>query len=81
MVMTKTTTLTQEDFCRHKPHCRRSEWIYATIPDYQTYFEALHWLRKERKYPLICAEGGEGDSYKFKFLCEQEYILFVLRWT
>ena len=81
MVMTETTTLTQEDFCHHKPHCKRNKWMYATVPDYQTYFEAHHWLHKERKYPLIFVEGGKGDSYRFKFLCEQEYILFALRWT
>ena len=78
--MKETTTLTQEVFCRHKPHCGRNKWIYATVPDFQTYFKALHWLREERKYPLIFAEGGEGDAFRFKFLCEQEYILFVLRW-
>jgi hypothetical protein len=81
MVMTETTTLTQEDFCRHKPHCERNKWIYATVPDYQTYFKAHHWLREERKYQLIFVEGGEGDAFRFKFLCEQEYILFVLKWS
>lgn len=84
--MTETIKLTMDDICRHEPKCECKEWLYATVPDYRTYHHAVHWLRSERQYKFIPVEGVfEGGrhtgAYTFKFLCEQEYNWFVLRWS
>ena len=78
------------DICRHEPHCEGGKWFYHTVPSYRVYFKAVHWL-KDRGYKLICAEGEKiyytesefryTGRYTFKFLCEQEYLIFVLRWS
>jgi hypothetical protein len=76
------------DICHHEPRCQSVRWLYHTVPSYSVYFKARRWLG-DRGYKFICSEGEKiefGDSwhysgrYIFKFLCEQEYILFVLRW-
>lgn len=83
--MTEPVKLTSEDICRHAPKCECKEYLCVTVPDYVTYVKAYNWLRDERKYTLISAEGVfEGKShtgaFRFKFLCEQECVLFALRW-
>lgn len=87
--MTDTTKLDWSDICRHEHWCRGDKWFYHTVPAYSTYQQAFRWLQ-ERGYKFICAEGEKiesGDTwhysgrYIFKFLCEQEYMLFVLRWS
>lgn len=75
-----------EDICRHENKCECSEWLYVTVPDYRTYLKGYDWLRHERKSKLIFVEGVKNDdtytgAYRFKFLCEQEHLLFLLRWT
>ena len=80
-------TLEWSDICRHEPRCMCKECFYATVPDFKTYYNATQWLRHERKYKLISAEGvRDGDNnwtgeFRFKFWCQQEYILFLLRWA
>lgn len=89
--MTDIVKIEWSDICRHEPKCEGKQLLYHTVPDYRTYQRATHWLRNERDYKLISV-AGEGyvdkdgnraytGRYTFKFLCEQEYILFVLRWA
>ena len=85
--MAMTVKLTREDFCRHEPKCECKEWMYVTVPDYRTYHKAYDWLKHERKFKFIPAEGvyEEGTrhtgAFRFRFLCEQEYLWFKLRWS
>ena len=79
-------TLTVDDICLHTPQCECMEWMYVTVPDYNTYYKASSWLRDIRKYKLICVDGEyEGPrltgAFRFKFLCQQECIWFILRWS
>lgn len=80
-------TITREEICQHTPPCKGKQWFEVTVPNYRTYHKAFHWLRSERNYPLISAQGvmnKQGQytgEYTFKFLCEQEYIWFALRWA
>ena len=88
VVLVETVKLTCEDICHHKPHCDYEKgWMQITLPNYSTYSKASAWLRNERKYKLISV-AGEFDPgrrftgrYTFRFLCEQECILFALRWS
>lgn len=84
--MTETIKLSWEDICRHEPKCECKVWLYVTVPDYRTYRNAFKWLRHERQFTVIYTEGvmyndKHTGAYRFKFLCEQEYILFLLRWS
>jgi len=90
--MTDTVTVKLEwtDICRHEPMCERGRMFYHTVPDYRTYSKATHWLREERGYKFISVEGETEEHsqgwrytgrYTFRFLCEQEYNWFVLRWS
>jgi hypothetical protein len=91
--MTETTKLGWEDICRHEHRCEGKQFFFHTVPDYHTYCQATHWLRVERGYKFICAaaeisekeypeRGGKIHTgrFIFKFLCEQEYMWFKLRW-
>ena len=84
--MNETIKLTQEDICRHLPHCECKEALYFTVPNYGTFVEASAWLRDERKYKFVSVYGvRDGEKwtgeFTFKFLCEQEYMWFKLRWA
>jgi hypothetical protein len=89
--MTETTKLGWEDICRHEHRCEGGKMFYHTVPDYRTYSKAMTWLREEREYKFICTEAEGQVSYNgnmiytgrytFKFLCEQEYMWFKLRWS
>ena len=89
--MTDTVKLEWKDICRHESRCEGNKWFYHTVPNYRVYVQAFTWLREERGYKLISTEGegfydGAGNRvytgrYTFKFLCEQEYNWFVLRWS
>lgn len=84
--MTGAFRLTTEDICRHESKCECREWMYVTVPDYKTYHQASSWLRDERKYKLISVDGVFNNGYhtgqfKFKFLCEIEFVLFALKWS
>jgi hypothetical protein len=89
--MTDTVKLEWTDICRHEPRCECNHWLLHTVPNYRVYVQAYKWLQDERGYKFICAEGEGYDNddgnriysgrYTFKFLCEQEYIWFKLRWT
>lgn len=75
-----------EDICRHEPKCECTEWMYVTVPNFRILRNACNWLREERKYTLISTEGVydglyHTGEYRFKFLCEQEYMWFKLRWS
>jgi hypothetical protein len=89
--MTDTVKLEWEDICRHEHRCEGNKWFYHTVPDYHTYSKATHWLL-ERGCKLISTEGEKEEysesegwrytgRYTFKFLCEQEYMWFKLRWS
>jgi len=88
--MTDTVKLEWPDICRHEPRCQCNDWLTHTVPNYRVYVQAYTWLLEERGYKFICAEGEGHDNYAgnrmytgrytFKFLCEQEYIWFKLRW-
>jgi hypothetical protein len=91
--MTDTVKLEWSDICRHEHRCEGAScnnWLYHTVPSYSVYVKAYRWLR-ERGCKLISAEREEeivaGDQwrytgrYTFKFLCEQEYMWFKLRWS
>jgi hypothetical protein len=88
--MTDTVKLEWEDICRHTHRCEGGKMFHHIVPDYRTYSKAMHWLREEREYKFICTEAeweAHGDNFRytgryiFKFLCEQEHILFALRWA
>lgn len=89
--MTETIKLDWSDICRHEPRCECKEWLCHTVPNYGTYCQATHWLREERKYKLVYTSGETYDDnvggkihtgrFTFKFLCEQEYMWFKLRWS
>jgi hypothetical protein len=85
-----TIKLEWSDICRHECRCECKNFFYHTVPNYSTYCQATHWLR-EHGCKLISVFGekiepGEGlpwrysGRYTFKFLCEQEYMWFKLRW-
>ena len=87
--MTDTVKLEWTDICRHEPRCQCNDWLTHTVPNYRIYVQAYTWLREDRDYKLIRAESeteehSEGwrytGRYTFKFLCEQEYMWFKLRW-
>ena len=81
-----TKKLNNADMCHHIPPCNfTGGWLEFTVPDYRTYAYAMRWLREEQNFKVIPVEGVIKDGkhtaqFKFKFLCEAEYILFVLRW-
>lgn len=84
--MTETIKLTWEDICHHTPHCECKEWLTFTVPDYKTYHSAYHWLRSVRKQKAVSVQsvidnGKYTGAFTFKFLCEREYLMFVLRWS
>ena len=86
--MTEPVKLSWQDVCQHEPHCVPKSWMKATVPDYKTYYEAHRWLREERNMKVIPVEAeviNPGHRYTgryiFKFLCEQEYVWFVLKWS
>ena len=89
--MTEAIKLEWKDICRHEHRCEGKEFFYHTVPNYRVYVQAYRWLREERGYKFICAEGEGYDNdagnriysgrYIFKFLCEREYNWFVLRWS
>ena len=77
---------TIDDICHHSLPCDCKEWMYATVPDYYTYIKASKWLRDIRNHTFISVDGvfkdgGHTGAYRFKFLCKQEYVWFMLRWT
>ena len=82
-----TDTLTQRDFCQHEPWCHPQGWLECVVSDYETYNQALHWLWKYRHQAriFVCSElednGERTGRYVFRFRCEQEYILFALKWS
>ena len=88
--MTDTTKLEWSDICRHEHRCEGNKWFYHTVPAYSTYQHATRWLHN-RGYKLISVEGEKKyhneteyqytGRYTFKFLCEQEYMWFKLRWS
>lgn len=88
--MTDTVKLEWPDVCRHEHRCEGNKWFYHTVPNYRVYVQAFTWLREERDYKLISVQGeteehSEGfrhtGRFTFKFICEQEYMWFVLRWS
>ena len=87
--MTDTVKLEWSDICRHEHRCEGGKMFYHTVPSYSVYLRANEWLREERGCQWVSVEGERIDSgntwyytgrYTFKFMCKQEYILFVLRW-
>ena len=88
MGLVETVKLTCEDICHHKPHCDYEKgWLNVMVPDYSTYFKAFHWLREIRQQKCIYVNGVSIEpgkytgEYRFQFLCEQECILFALKWS
>ena len=88
--MTDTVKLKREEICRHEHKCEGGRLFYHTVPNYGTYSQASKWLREERGYKFISVEGETEEHsagwrytgrYTFKFLCEQEYMWFKLRWS
>lgn len=82
-----TKKLEWKDICHHTPICEPVEWLECTVPDYRTYHKAYHWLREIRKHKVVFADGVKDENenytgqYKFRFLCEHEFVLFALRWS
>ena len=80
-----TNTLTQQDFCQHEPRCPPRGWLECTVPNYMTYSQAFRWLREYRSQTRIfvrneIVNGKRTRGFVFRFRCEQEYILFALKW-
>ncbi len=79
-------TLSYEDICDHTPRCEISDWLECTVSDYRTYHRAYHWLRVIRNQKVVFAHavkdenGNYTGEYRFKFLCKNEFLLFVLKW-
>ena len=77
--------MNNSDMCHHNPPCNfNGKWMEFTIPDYTTYMQAKRWMLNERKFKSIPLHGEYIDGklqFTFKFLCEAEFIWFVLRWA
>lgn len=86
-LMAKTKLMNNSDMCNHIPACNfTGKWMEFTVPDYSTYYYATRWLREERNFTAIPVDGVIRDGkhtgqFTFRFLCEAEYMLFVLRWS
>ena len=81
----KPPTLAWNDICNHTPHCQPADRMKVKVPNYLTYHKASHWLRTVRKQKFIIAhgvthEGRHTGEYEFHFLCEREFVAFVLTW-
>lgn len=82
--MTQSKCGNNSDMCNHIPACNfTGVWLECTIQDYRVFIQASNWLREERNFKAIPIDGVYVDGkpqFTFKFLCEDEYMLFVLRW-
>lgn len=70
-------TFADAGLCKHIPSCKYQGWMTFSVPDFRTYMQAFRWLITERKFKFVPIE----QKYTFKFMCQDEYILFVLRWS
>jgi hypothetical protein len=63
--------------------------FHHTVPSSNVCIQASKWLLEERGYKFVieAETEGRGNSsrytgrYTFKFLCEQEYMWFLMRWA
>ena len=82
--MTQSKCGNNSDMCNNIPACNfTGKWLECTILDYRVFIQASNWLRGERNFKAIPIDGVSVDGkpqFTFKFVCEAEYMLFVLRW-
>jgi hypothetical protein len=79
-------TIQWKDICQCDTACDPRHRFKFTVPDYETYCQASDWMKKVRKkyfsvWGVSTAPGRYTGEYRFEFICEREYVLFVLRWA